>query len=478
LWALLAVAAAVRLIEVLRNPLWFDEIYTLRQAQASWSGLWALLEQDIHPPLHALLVWAWVHLAGDGMPWLRTLPLVAGLLTIAAAHAFAREAYGRPTSILAAGLLALHPAHVHLSQELRSFSLLALLLLLATWMAWRWVGDGRRRDGVLYVLAAAAALYTHYLAGLALAVVGLWGLVALTRTPRRAASWLGLNAAVLALFLPQVPALLAGFRLQQDHWIPTPDREALLRLARSQAFGHRVLIPVLAGLALLAWRHRRARAATALLWLTGPVMGLLAWSVALAGPHIFTERYLAFALPSLLILGAAGVTAVRWRILAWALALMMLAAAGRVLLLSPPHQEAVSLERVSRVIAGAGGAGDIVFAGDTHSLLTLQYHLGPGVPVRLVLRDDHLPYYEGSALIGGESRVRPEEVGAASAAGERWWAVRMPTAGTPTDWTVPLFDSLAAGHDRYGPVTVWFARPDMRPPGEGPPAAPRAAPGR
>jgi hypothetical protein len=31
---------------------------------------------------------------------------------------------------------------------------------------------------------------------------------------------------------------------------------------------------------------------------------------------------------------------------------------------------------------------------------------------------------------------------------------------------------------RYGAVTLWYARPDMRPPGEGPPAAPQAAPGR
>jgi hypothetical protein len=300
--------------------------------------------------------------------------------------------------------------------------------------------------------------------------------VALTRRPRRAASWLGLNAAVLALFLPQVPALIAGFRLQQDHWVPTPDRAAFLGLARAQAFGYRILIPVLAGLALLAWRHRRSRAATALLWLTGPLMGLLAWGVALAGPHIFTERYLAFALPSLLIVGAAGVTAVRWRILAWALALTMLAAAGRVLWLSPPHQEAVSLERVSRVIGAAAGPGDIVFAGDAHSLLTLQHHLGPGVAVRLVLRDGWLPYYEGSAVIPDTSRVPPAAVGQAAVAGERWWAVRMPTAGTPTDWTVPFFDSLAAGAVRYGPVTVWYGREGIRPAGADPDRAGADAP--
>jgi uncharacterized membrane protein len=244
---------------------------------------------DIHPPLHPLLL-RWRAAGGEAPLWLKLLPILIGLATIAVVFLAAREMFDRPTALLAAALLTLHREHVYFSQEIRSYALLALTLTLATWMAWRWIARMRARDGWGYALSAAAALYTHYLAGLVLALLALWGLWAARRDPARLRGWVLLHVGVAALFAPIVPLFLTQLRISHEHWMKPPTLSNLHDLTRQICFGGRWLIPLLGAAALLPLARERQRGAAMLLWWMALVPVLVAYVATDHGAHLFVER--------------------------------------------------------------------------------------------------------------------------------------------------------------------------------------------
>src|SRR5262249_21298002 len=146
---------------------------------------------DVHPPLHYLMVSGWRALGGEHDLYIKSLSIVTGLATIVVAYAIGRAGFSRSAGVVAAFLLALHPAHVAFSQESRSSALLFLLLAVAQSCAWSWTEGRARRPAAGYVLASAAALYTHYLAAPVLACLALWGAWTLRKDSARLRGWIG-----------------------------------------------------------------------------------------------------------------------------------------------------------------------------------------------------------------------------------------------------------------------------------------------
>lgn len=469
LGAIMAGGAVLRALEAGRGPMWFDEIYTTWAARGGLARVLDTLSRDVHPPLHTLLVAAWVAAGGESTPWLRSLSIAFGVATIGAVFLLARAAFGRRAGLAAAALLAVHPVHVYFSQEARVYALLWLELTLAWWLAWRWLEGGRARYAAGYVAAAVVALYTHYLAGLVLAFTAAAGL-ALAWTSaeprRRTLGWLGLHLAVAALFAPQVPTFLAqNARLAHDHWLGPPDARDLRDWLRHTAAGYTVLVPVFAALSALAFAlpHRR-RAAALLAWVgLGPV--LLAWWVSTRGAHLFSERYMYFALPALLAFAAgefaaatelargrpAAVRAAPWLLLAGLLALEVRTVARRT-----PVPETADLARAAAVLRREARPGDVVYCADAHALLFFAHHEPRLARYRLLWLGDRLPYYEGAIIIPDSLRAGPAAFLAARPAGGRWWGARIRRGGVNGPAAAALLDSASGGRSRrLGHATLW-----------------------
>jgi mannosyltransferase len=458
--ALLVAAVALRLWSAGRTHLWFDEIYTVWIARLPVGELLGKVAGDIHPPLHYLLVRAWRLLGGEGDLWIRSLSVVAGVGTVAVLVGAGRDTFGRRAGWTAAALLALHRSHIAFSGESRSFALLFLLLTTAVWLAWRWIEHGRTRDAALYVVVAAAALYTHYLSGAVLAFLGAWGLVALVRTPRRIAAWIGLHVGVALLFAPQLPTLyVQTHRLGADRWVKDPTAGALLNFVRQLSLGAVWLIPPLVGLALVPLFRASQRRAASLLWFTSLVPVSVLWAMSMAGAGLFVERYMMFALPAFCLLVAAGLDAIASRPARAAIALGLLALAARGTFLAEPQAEATSLVRAEAWLGAHVAPGDTVVHADSHSFLFARhYALDAGRHV-LLAGAGPLPYYEGELLIPEGWRVSPAAVRRLAASGRPWWGMHE-RYGFPG--AQPGADSLAAlaagGADSLGRVTLWTGR--------------------
>jgi hypothetical protein len=466
----IVIAAAVRFVEATRVSLWFDEIYTLWIARLGPAGIVHALRADVHPPLHEWLVWLWWRMGGESAVWLRSLSVIFGVATVAALYGFTRDLFGRAAALLAALLLALHRTHVYYSQELRPYGMLWLLYLLALWAAWRFVRDGRARWGAAYVVVAAAALYTHYQSGLVLGIIALWGVIALIGIPRRLGAWIGLHVAVAVLFLPQLPTfLLQTHRNQELHWVTAPHFADLAHLAQVYAFGYRLLILPALALAAVPLFRSSDRKAAALLW--SFMLPLIAISYVLTqrGAHLFTERYMDFALPgwcALLATGAIGLGALlparrgaaegrvpaSWVSAAAGIALAVLAA--KSLKAHQPLEEPRELSLAEHEIEAHAQPGDVVVHADTHSLLFFAQN-APGLGrQRLLVVGTPLPYYEGIAVIADSLILSTDDFARLRASGAHWWGVRTHHSGTDSRTALDTLRAHAASIRHLGPLVT------------------------
>lgn len=199
-------AAALRLATLGTQSLWFDEAATWDLVRRSFGGmLHRLPDAESSPPLFYALEWGWIRVFGDGEAGLRSLPALAGILTVPVAYAIARRVASARAGLATAALVAVNPLLVWFGQEARSYALAVLLSALALLLLVRAQED--RRDRVLagWAVAAALALATHYFTAFVLLPQAIW----LLRThPRRRAALAAL-AAPAATALALLPLLLA-----------------------------------------------------------------------------------------------------------------------------------------------------------------------------------------------------------------------------------------------------------------------------
>ncbi len=165
--AIVVAGAALRLVTLGTQSLWFDEAQLAHEAALPFSGLWHTFgAQETSPPLYFVLAWGWARLFGTGAVGLRSLSALLGIATIPLAYLAGRELVSRSAGLLCAAFVAGSPFLIWYSQEAREYMLLIAASALSLWgFARAWNRGGARRDLALWATGSALALLTHFLAG-------------------------------------------------------------------------------------------------------------------------------------------------------------------------------------------------------------------------------------------------------------------------------------------------------------------------
>jgi 4-amino-4-deoxy-L-arabinose transferase-like glycosyltransferase len=333
---LLLLGAGLRFYGLGRESLWNDELDSRRVSGApTASEVFAkTLAQDGHPPVHNLLLHFVERAWGDSEAALRFPSAIAGVLSIAAIFVLGRLLYGTAEGLLAAGLLTVFWCSIYYSQEARPYSLLLLLVLVAScfWIALlrRWDEGGSSPIGLIagYILAALGCCYLHHFgAGL----VFLEGLLAFLLSRRRRAvlvTW----GAVLAGYIPGMIYLLRQRRHSGSWaWIEPPGLRSVTEYLKFLFNYSRTVAAVVLALGLLGLlyaRYTRRAPASAdaerrigpiapstllALWLVVPLLGAI--TVSYLSFPLLTNRNLIVGLPAAYLLLARSVTvlATGWR---------------------------------------------------------------------------------------------------------------------------------------------------------------------
>ena len=184
--AILSLAAFVRFYCLTCSSLWHDEGNSWAVAQRSFDQIARDAAADIHPPGYYWLLKLWAGPSGFSAWGLRSLSALTGLLSVAVVYRFALEAasgaerYRSEFALLASFLAALSPFQVYYSQEARMY---ALLTLEGSVLMWSLLAMAKRADvqflrpsvagyAALYLTAAVAGLWTHYIFAILLAAAG------------------------------------------------------------------------------------------------------------------------------------------------------------------------------------------------------------------------------------------------------------------------------------------------------------------
>jgi len=432
---------------------------TLRGRVAGLLG--AMIRQN--GPLYYFLLRGWVALAGHTEYAMRFFSLLFGVLCVPLTAALGTRLLGRTAATFAAALMAASPYMVWYGQEVKMYTLVPALVLLALYGLRRGMDEG----GIWWAVQVAATtllLYTHIWGALLIPLQMLWLLV---EWPRWRPRWRGALIGMALLTLPylplavwQAPAALVRRETGFPHrtlgemalilvngWSTgilsrgwpwgalalggTAALGLVLGLARS-ARGQPVgagLAPALKGQpqgprpegARPAGLPLQAPALHFLaLWLTVPL--LIIWLISLRQP-LFTDRYLIWCAPAFYLLAGQGWTALRkttktrrhegkifFNFVSWCLC-------GLLFLIFALNLHAQATAPIKSDIRAAAAyvesryrPGDLLIFQIPHIRYTFDYYFGP---------TDYLwadGLYTNHRTEGGEYRLSEESAG-------RWMAL-------------------------------------------------------
>lgn len=221
--SLLVIAALLRLPFLELKALNLDELWGVVQSQGGLRYIfldeWKI---DIHPPLNFVALY-YVMKVSQADWFLRLLPALIGVGTVAAIHGLTSRLFDRTTAATAALLVAVSPYAVLYSNYAKCYSLLGLMAIVTTWLVWR--GHAEDRPALWGAAAGlnALGLYFHYSVALVivaqaafLAVAGAW------KRPRPRAWWLGANAGIALAFGPWLPIFLSQLAAARDVALASP----------------------------------------------------------------------------------------------------------------------------------------------------------------------------------------------------------------------------------------------------------------
>ena len=162
LWAIMAVAAALRLWRLETPSLWFDEALVAMVAKLPCGSIFTrALTEDFHPPGFYLLAKT-AMLMGTSNAALRIPELVFGLAGVWFAWKAGREMLSESGGLALAALAAVQPWHILLSRQLRPYSIIFLFSLASLYFLWRALRDGKARDFILAGLSLWPPLLLHF----------------------------------------------------------------------------------------------------------------------------------------------------------------------------------------------------------------------------------------------------------------------------------------------------------------------------
>jgi 4-amino-4-deoxy-L-arabinose transferase-like glycosyltransferase len=211
---------ALRLYRLGAQSLWYDETVSAYLARQDLPDLIRHTAHDIHPPAYYIFLHYWTWLVGDSEFALAFFSLIFGVLLIALTYCLARKLLGQQTALYAAFLVAISPFHLWYSQEVRMYTLAAVVGMLTWWYAWK-ILQGEKRATWYYVLAAAGGLYILYYFAFLIIALQLAAFLYAVSTRSRVWSWLPrwIVAQVLAVVL-YVPWLPIAWRQAIDPPVP------------------------------------------------------------------------------------------------------------------------------------------------------------------------------------------------------------------------------------------------------------------
>lgn len=166
----LAVGLFLRLDELGRQSLWFDEADVVVRAQAPLTTILRdFVTAGQNGPLYTLFLHGWTALWDTSEVAVRLPSALAGAATIPLIYAVGRLLHGPRLGLYAAGIITVAPYQHWYAREAKMYALVTFATLAATALLLLALRDNRRRQWLAYVVVMTLSLQLHVTAALVLA---------------------------------------------------------------------------------------------------------------------------------------------------------------------------------------------------------------------------------------------------------------------------------------------------------------------
>ncbi|MCL4474251.1 MAG: glycosyltransferase family 39 protein [Actinobacteria bacterium] len=153
--------AILRFIEIGRESLWFDELFTIWAGSLPFKDMIAEGSASGHPFLYNLVSSIWLSVSSNDA-WMRTISLISGVATIYFIYLLGKEFVSRRTGLWAAGLAAVSPFLFYYSREATDKALSIVLASASLYFLVRSVNRGGWISWTAYVVASGLVLFAHF----------------------------------------------------------------------------------------------------------------------------------------------------------------------------------------------------------------------------------------------------------------------------------------------------------------------------
>jgi mannosyltransferase len=328
LGVILLVALTLRLWDLDRTSLWYDEVITMRVARAANpAALIARLDQldGTRAPLHPLLLQVWLRIFGSSDLAGRAFSVVCGMVTVWVIYVLGRRAFDDATGRWAAWFAAVCPPLVYYAREARMYAWLVLLACLSWLALLSFRHAAKKAQCLIYALLLTALVYSHPVGLFMVAAHGLAYLLVRSALVLPFRWWLAIQ---LAVILAVVPWLGRYLDHGTDYPMPRYPPQTLLAVPIEYIGGNSIVLALclaIVGFGLVSWRPGdqpgRPLIANAtenlilLTWAAAPPLLMYLYSY-LFQPIFGPARYHLFIAPAYLLLVAHGLSKlpamIRW----------------------------------------------------------------------------------------------------------------------------------------------------------------------
>jgi len=157
--SLVIIGSGLRLYDLGAESLWQDEVTMIQIVTDP-----ALVAEEIsllRPPLYVLLGHVWVQIFGSSPEAVRSLSMVASILSIIVIFMVGRELVDDRVGLIAAFFATFSGRQIFHAQYFRYYAVLLLVAALSFYFLIRFARHGRWRDGIPYIIFAALTYYAQ-----------------------------------------------------------------------------------------------------------------------------------------------------------------------------------------------------------------------------------------------------------------------------------------------------------------------------
>jgi len=290
--------------------MWLDESHTLYTALLNTKDLIFWTSLDTNPPFYFFVIKYWTKCFGFSIESVRSFSVFCNFCTLLVLGFLCKRHFNYKTWIFSAMLFITSNAFIYYSNEARSFTLVALLAAISTFIFFEILYVDKKRIALVFLLAIVNALliYTHFVSAFVIVSQLVIGLIYALKDLKKMYLILISNIITCVLFFPWLKTLFLRLNVHKTKafWLEKPKYIDVVDLLKNFAATHDLLyyyFPAIIVISLLLIKFKKYKISIDFTFITKNIYLILISFGTIAGAFfasnihpMFLERYVLYSL--------------------------------------------------------------------------------------------------------------------------------------------------------------------------------------